>query len=97
MDAGGVTSLRSGVPAGRLGSGFARLGGVAVVLAFHLGKSDGERGTLAGLGPHGHFAAMVGNDVFDDAQAQPGASGLPRAGGIDPVEAFEDALLVLRR
>ena len=38
---------------------------------------------------------MGGDDVLDDAQAQPRASGDPGASRVDPVEAFEDALGVL--
>ena len=59
--------------------------------------SEGERGALALAGAHGDLAAVVGGDVADDGQAEPGAAGVAAAGPVDPVEALEDAVEVAGR
>src|SRR5205085_9497304 len=41
-------------------------------------------------GGDGDRAPVVGGNVTDDRQAQPGAAGLPAAGPVDAVEALED-------
>ena len=38
------------------------------------------------------LAAVPGGDVLDDGQPETGAAGVPRPGGVDPVEALEDPL-----
>src|SRR5690606_31077592 len=55
------------------------------------GQAQGERRALAGLGPHGDLAAVVGGDVLDDAQAEPGATRVARARRVDAVAALEQA------
>jgi hypothetical protein len=77
----------------RSGSGGREAG--VVVLAFHLRQPDGEGRPLSRLGPHGHLATVVGHHVLDDAEAQAGAARMPGARSVNPVEALEDAFLVL--
>ena len=55
-----------------------------------------ERRALALLRRHEHVAAVVGGDVADDRQAEPGAAGVAAAGPVDAVEALEDAVEVAR-
>ncbi|CAM4153179.1 hypothetical protein JAAN108728_13830 [Janibacter anophelis] len=51
---------------------------------------------MGAVAPDLDVAAVVGADVLDDRQAETGAAGGPGAGGVHPVEALEDAgLLVL--
>ena len=60
------------------------------------GKGHREGRAAPLLAPDAHPAPVVGADVLDDRQAQAGAAGGARAGGVDPVEALEDALLLGR-
>src|SRR5690606_27197049 len=53
-----------------------------------------ERRALALPGLDPALAVVVGGDVADDGEPEPGAAGLPAAGPVDPVEALEDALEV---
>src|SRR4029079_4546644 len=59
------------------------------------GHREGRAASL--LAPDAHPSPVVLADVLDDGQAEPGAPGGARAGGVDPVEALEDALLLGRR
>ena len=59
------------------------------------GQPQGERRAGPSLAPHGDLAAVVGGDVLDDRQAEPGAAGGAGTGRVDAVEALEDALQVL--
>src|SRR5262249_35738371 len=55
------------------------------------GRSDADRGVDVDA------AAVVDRDVLDDGEAEPGATGVPRAGLVGAVEPFEDAVEVLGR
>src|SRR4051812_19873524 len=58
-------------------------------------QPHGERRAGARAAPQPDLAAVVGQHVLDDRQAQPGAPGGPGAGRVDPEEPLEDPLLVL--
>jgi hypothetical protein len=76
------------VPPGRC-----RAGGAERVRAAQ-GQPDGERGPGSFLAPHRDRAAVRGDDVLGDGQAQAGPAGGPGPGRIHPVEPLEDALEV---
>ncbi len=71
------------------------LGRPATVGRAGLGQPQGEGGALALGAPHRDLPAVRGGHVFHDREAQPRAAGGTGAGGVDAVEALEDALLVL--
>ena len=58
-------------------------------------QPQGEGGAGALVAPHGGLAAVAGGHVLDDGESEPGAAGLPGAGRVDAVEAFEDAVALL--
>ena len=75
--------------------GWGRIGGGGFVRGSGQREHDGERRSLVEPAPHAHLTAVGGDDVLDDAQAQPGTAGDPRTCRVHSVEALEDALGVL--
>src|SRR5664280_2290364 len=60
-------------------------------------KPQREGGSAPDPAPHRDRAAMLGADVLDDRQSEPGPAGRARTGRVDAVEPFEDAVLILWR
>src|ERR1700709_1362839 len=59
------------------------------------GDPQGEGGAGTGFAPELDVTAVVGRNVLDDRQPQPGATGRSTARLIDPEEPLEDAFLML--
>jgi len=78
LPGGGMGGGLCGGPGDGPGRGLAGLGGVAVVLAFHLRKPDGEGRTLARLALDDDVVIHHLTKAAADRQTKPGAAEIPR-------------------